>query len=94
MASSPAALLLLLLLCISFTSAEVAVDCCLTVSGKPPPLPRLQSYTLQEAGRGCQISAARFLTRLGRTLCAPHPADARWVRRYIRCLEENRRRAH
>ncbi|XP_034397716.1 C-C motif chemokine 13-like [Cyclopterus lumpus] len=94
MASTTAALLLLLgVLCVGFASAEIAVDCCLTVSKKPMPLQRLQSYTLQEAGKGCQISATGFITKLGRTLCVSHPDDAKWVRRYIKHLDESRPRA-
>ncbi|XP_068455041.1 C-C motif chemokine 13-like [Clinocottus analis] len=94
MASTTAALLLLGVLCVGFASAEIAVDCCLTVSEKPVPLQRLQSYTLQEAGKGCQISATGFITKLGRTLCVSHPNDKAWVKSYIKHLDERRLRPH
>uniref|UniRef100_A0A8C2Z5V0 Uncharacterized protein n=1 Tax=Cyclopterus lumpus TaxID=8103 RepID=A0A8C2Z5V0_CYCLU len=35
----------------------------------------------------------RFITKLGRTLCVSHPDDAKWVRRYIKHLDESRPRA-
>lgn len=38
-------------------AAEIVVDCCLTVAEKRMPLRIVQSYTIQEAGKGCEISA-------------------------------------
>ncbi|XP_037338302.2 C-C motif chemokine 19-like [Pungitius pungitius] len=94
MASSTAALLLLGLLCVGFASAEMMVDCCLTVAEKPMPLHLLQSYTIQEAGNGCRISATGFITKLGKTLCVSHPNNKLWVRKYIKYLDEKRAGRH
>ncbi|XP_054467497.1 eotaxin-like [Anoplopoma fimbria] len=92
MSSTTAALLLLGVLCVSFASAEIAVDCCLTVTERRMPLNILQSYTLQEAGKGCKISATGFITKVGKTLCVSHPNDKQWVKVYIKHLDENRPR--
>ncbi|XP_068577048.1 C-C motif chemokine 19-like isoform X1 [Cebidichthys violaceus] len=93
MASTTALLLLLGVLCVGFASAEIVVDCCLTIAEKPMPLKIIQSYTIQEAGKGCGISATGFITKLGRTLCVSHPNDKQWVRTYIKYLDEKRSRS-
>ncbi|XP_031698294.1 C-C motif chemokine 19-like [Anarrhichthys ocellatus] len=90
--ASTTALLLLGVLCVGFASAEIVVDCCLTVAEKPMPLRIIQSYTIQEAGKGCGISATGFITKSGRTLCVSHPNDKQWVRTYIKYLDEKRSR--
>ncbi|XP_075961169.1 C-C motif chemokine 19-like [Anarhichas minor] len=80
MASTTALLLLLGVLCVGFASADIMSQCCMRVTGKPMPLRVIQSYTIQEAGKGCPIRAALFITKSGRTLCVSHPNDKQWVR--------------
>ncbi|XP_035514619.1 C-C motif chemokine 19-like [Morone saxatilis] len=92
MASRVAALLLLGVLCVGFASGEIAVDCCLSASSKRLPLKIIESYTIQDAGKGCDVKATRFLTIAGRTLCVSHPDDAEWVRKHIAALEKRKLR--
>ncbi|XP_031161814.1 C-C motif chemokine 19-like isoform X2 [Sander lucioperca] len=90
MASRIAVLLLLGVICVGFASAEIVMDCCLKVAEKPLPLTILQSYTIQEAGKGCEISATAFITKVGRILCVSHPRDKPWVRSHIKHLDQKR----
>ncbi|XP_049907199.1 C-C motif chemokine 19-like [Epinephelus moara] len=93
MASRIAALLLLGVICIGFARAQVVVDCCLSVAEKPLPLQIIVSYNIQEAGRGCDISATAFITKVGRQLCVSHPKDKPWVRNHIKYLDDKKQRA-
>ncbi|XP_034728826.1 C-C motif chemokine 19-like [Etheostoma cragini] len=90
MASRIAVLLLLGVICVGFASAEIVVDCCLTVAEKPLPLTIIHSYTIQERGKGCEISATAFITKVGRILCVSHPRDKAWVRSHINYLDKKR----
>ncbi|XP_059192473.1 C-C motif chemokine 21-like [Centropristis striata] len=83
MASRTALLLLLGVICLGFATAEVPVDCCLKVTEKRFPLQLILSYTVQEAGKGCDLSATAFLTKQGRRLCVSHPNDQAWVQSHI-----------
>ncbi|KAF3695337.1 hypothetical protein EXN66_Car011013 [Channa argus] len=69
MASRVAALLLLGFVCTGFVAAEVAVDCCLMVVDKHLPLQVLAGYTIQEAGKGCEISATVSVCSFISLLC-------------------------
>ncbi|XP_044053281.1 C-C motif chemokine 20-like isoform X2 [Siniperca chuatsi] len=92
MASRVTALLLLGVICVGFATAEIAVDCCLTIGEKRLPLHILVSYTIQEAGQGCEISATAFITKVGRTLCVSHPSKQAWVKAHIDFLEKKKQR--
>ncbi|XP_045890053.1 uncharacterized protein LOC123959811 [Micropterus dolomieu] len=92
MASRVTALLLLGFICVGFASAQIVVDCCLKVSEKRLPLHILVSYTIQGAGKGCEISATAFITKAGKTLCVSHPADQSWVQSHIDYLEKKKQR--
>ncbi|XP_040011915.1 C-C motif chemokine 20-like [Xiphias gladius] len=93
MASRVAALLLLGVICAGFAAAEIAVDCCLSTTDRFLPLIKIASYTIQEAGRGCDISATVFITKAGKTLCVVHPSERAWVKSHIKLLDK-RSRAH
>ncbi|KAJ4941971.1 hypothetical protein JOQ06_011842 [Pogonophryne albipinna] len=80
MASRIALLLLLGVICVGFASAQIAQDCCIKVAEKRLPLQILKSYTIQDAGQGCSISATVFVSKVGKTLCVPHPNDKAWVK--------------
>ncbi|XP_051279323.1 C-C motif chemokine 19-like [Dicentrarchus labrax] len=88
MASRVAALLLLGVFCVGFASGEMAVDCCLSVVSKHLPIKVIVNYKIQEAGKGCDISATTFITKAGRKLCLPHPDDEEWVRNHIAALDK------
>ncbi|XP_037535896.1 C-C motif chemokine 20-like [Nematolebias whitei] len=90
MTSNAAALLLLALICFQFAAAQVPVDCCLSVSEKRLPYKNLLSYTIQEAGKGCDISATVFLNRHQMKLCVAHPDDNQWVRWLIKVLDKKK----
>ncbi|XP_070690437.1 C-C motif chemokine 13-like [Pempheris klunzingeri] len=95
MASRVAALLLLgVVICAEFAAAEIAVDCCLSVGVKRLPLQNLESYSIQEAGKGCDIRATRFITKVGRILCVSHPDDLPWVRNHIKHLDAKKKSSH
>ena len=44
--------------------AQIAQDCCVKVAEKRLPLQILQSYTIQDAGQGCSISATVYVQYL------------------------------
>ncbi|RVE68637.1 hypothetical protein OJAV_G00093850 [Oryzias javanicus] len=69
MASRVAALIFLGLLFVQLASAEVPMDCCLSVSKNRLPAKIIVSYSIQEAGKGCDISATVFETKGGKRLC-------------------------
>ncbi|XP_034452112.1 C-C motif chemokine 20-like [Hippoglossus hippoglossus] len=90
-----AALLVLGLICTGFAGAEVAVDCCLSTTDKFFPLIRISTYTLQQAGEGCDISATVFITKTKNTICIVHPSEShkknKWVKAHIEHLDKNRK---
>ncbi|XP_013875140.1 C-C motif chemokine 20 [Austrofundulus limnaeus] len=88
MASRLAALLLLSLVCFQLAAAQVPVDCCLSVSVKRLVSKNLVSYTIQEAGKGCDISATVFINNKNMKLCVAHPDQDKWVQKLIRVLEK------
>ncbi|XP_063346824.1 C-C motif chemokine 20-like [Pelmatolapia mariae] len=90
MASRVAALLLLGVLCFSFASGEIAVDCCLQAIDKRLPSKNIVDYIIQEAGKGCEISATVFITNHGRTLCVIHPSQKPWVRNLINIVNKKK----
>ncbi|XP_018537929.1 C-C motif chemokine 8 [Lates calcarifer] len=94
MASRVAALFLLVVVCTGFAAAEIAVDCCLSTTVKLFPLIRIESYIIQEAGNGCEISATAFHTKGGRIVCVVHPEDprteAKWVKSHINYLNSKK----
>nr|XP_046242341.1 C-C motif chemokine 19-like [Scatophagus argus] len=90
MASRAAALLLLGFICVGFATAEIAVDCCLRTTNKFLPLQILDHYIIQDAGKGCEISATAFITKVGRTLCVSHPSEEDWVKKHIAFLERKK----
>ncbi|XP_068613323.1 regakine-1-like [Brachionichthys hirsutus] len=87
MATRVAALFLLGIFCVGFASAQILLDCCLKVSPKTLRLQLIDSYIIQDAGHGCEISATVFITKAGRTLCVSHPRDQGWVRKHIAFLD-------
>ncbi|XP_026177474.1 C-C motif chemokine 20-like [Mastacembelus armatus] len=90
MASRVAALLLLGLICTGFAAAEIVVDCCLKTTNKKLPLQIIVGYSIQEAGKGCDISATAFLTKNRRTLCVVHPSEEEWVKSHVAYLENKK----
>ncbi|XP_017286306.1 C-C motif chemokine 21-like [Kryptolebias marmoratus] len=90
MASRVAALFLLGLVCFQLTEAQIPVDCCLKVSEKRLPSKNLVSYTIQEAGKGCDISATVFLNRHNMKLCVAHPDENKWVQKLIKILDKKK----
>ncbi|XP_040899093.1 C-C motif chemokine 19-like [Toxotes jaculatrix] len=91
MASRVAALLLLGVLCVGFAAGEIAMDCCLNAVDKFLPLIMIADYSIQEAGKGCEISATAFITKSGRTLCVVHPSERPWVQKHIAHLDSKKR---
>ncbi|XP_034548478.1 C-C motif chemokine 19a.2 [Notolabrus celidotus] len=93
MASRVAALLLLGVICVSFTAAEVPIDCCLETSSNRFPLQIVASHSIQEAGKGCDIGATVIITKVGRILCISHPSELSWVQNYIKYLNRQKKQA-
>nr|XP_020450727.1 C-C motif chemokine 20-like [Monopterus albus] len=91
MASRVAALLLLGIICTGFAAAEIVLDCCLDTTKKFLPRHILVGYSIQEAGKGCDISATAFITRAGKKLCVVHPSKGEWVQRHITFLDNKKR---
>ncbi|XP_008415966.1 C-C motif chemokine 20-like [Poecilia reticulata] len=90
MASKVAALLFLGLICFHVATAQIVMDCCLSVSEKRLIPKNIVSYKLQVAGSGCDISAAVFLNKKGMKLCVVPPEGNQWVQNLIRTLEKRR----
>ncbi|CAG5919052.1 unnamed protein product [Menidia menidia] len=90
MASPVATLLLLGIICFSFAAAEVPVDCCLQASPKRLPAKNIVAYTIQEEGKGCDISATVLINKSGRKLCAVHPKGNPWVQNVINAVEKRK----
>ncbi|XP_056110695.1 C-C motif chemokine 19a.1 [Rhinichthys klamathensis goyatoka] len=67
--------------------ADLALDCCLTVSYKSIPKHILLTYRKQFKGDGCPRDAVIFTTRKGRNLCAPPAAEEQWVEENIKFLD-------
>uniref|UniRef100_A0A3B4ACY7 Chemokine interleukin-8-like domain-containing protein n=1 Tax=Periophthalmus magnuspinnatus TaxID=409849 RepID=A0A3B4ACY7_9GOBI len=76
-----------ILKCLLF-AAEVAQDCCLRVAQQRLPARRIQSYKVQEAGRGCDISATVVQMKGGKHLCLPHPEGHLWVQRVMKMVDQ------
>uniref|UniRef100_A0A3P8WGM0 Eotaxin-like n=2 Tax=Cynoglossus semilaevis TaxID=244447 RepID=A0A3P8WGM0_CYNSE len=89
--------LLLLTVLLTAATAEVVVDCCLSTTDKFFPLIRIESYKLQEAGQGCDISATVFITKTEKTVCIVHPTEenkkTKWVQTHIEYLEKKKKKA-
>ncbi|KAM3611039.1 uncharacterized protein V6R79_012745 [Siganus canaliculatus] len=92
MASRTAALFLLGIICIGLTSAQLAVDCCTQAADKLLPLHLISDYIIQEAGKGCDISATVFITKAGKRLCVLHPEERKWVKNHINILGRRKSR--
>ncbi|XP_076587583.1 C-C motif chemokine 20-like [Chaetodon auriga] len=90
MASRVTALLLLGVVCFGFAAAEIVVDCCLRTTDKRLPLQILDSYIIQDAGKGCDISATAFITKVGKKLCVSHHSKLAWVKNYINILDKKK----
>ncbi|XP_077097735.1 C-C motif chemokine 19a.1 [Siphateles boraxobius] len=67
--------------------ADLALDCCLTVSHKSIPKHLLLTYRKQFKFDGCPRDAVIFLTRKGRKLCSPPAAEEQWVKENIKFLD-------
>ncbi|AWP07656.1 putative eotaxin-like isoform 4 [Scophthalmus maximus] len=95
MASRVAALLLLGVICARFAQGEMVVDCCLSTTDKFFPLIKIETYTLQHAGQGCDLSATVFITKAARTVCIVHPSAenkrTKWVKSHIQYLDNKKR---
>ncbi|XP_075903348.1 uncharacterized protein LOC142902300 [Nelusetta ayraudi] len=88
MASRVAALLLLGVVCVELVSAQRLLDCCKSASTKSFPAQAVQSYIIQDEGRGCDIKA----TVGNKKLCVSHPDDQEWVRDLINLVNNRRPR--
>ncbi|KAL3975292.1 placenta growth factor [Sarotherodon galilaeus] len=71
------------------TLAQVPVDCCLSVATKPIGKHLVANYRLQVQGQGCAIDATIFLSRGGRTMCAP--VNEKWVENLKRHVDQLRK---
>ncbi|XP_028270909.1 C-C motif chemokine 3-like [Parambassis ranga] len=90
MASRVAALLLLGLICFRLAAADVPTDCCLQTVDKKVPHQVVVSYYIQEADKGCSISATVFLTKNGRKLCVVHPSMSPLVQSVIDAVDRRK----
>ncbi|XP_029999795.1 C-C motif chemokine 19-like [Sphaeramia orbicularis] len=88
MASRTVLLLLLAVICTGFAAGEIPADCCLQVVNKHVPAKFIQSYFIQESGKGCSIPATVFTTKNGNALCVPHPDGHPWVQRVIKIIDQ------
>ncbi|CAI5649231.1 C-C motif chemokine 19 [Oreochromis niloticus] len=68
------------------TLAQVPADCCLEVAKKPIEKGLVANYRLQVQGQGCAIDATIFLSRRGRTMCAP--VNEKWVENLKRHVDQ------
>ncbi|XP_026044704.1 C-C motif chemokine 19-like [Astatotilapia calliptera] len=71
------------------TLAQVPVDCCLSVAKKPIGKGFVANYHHQVQGQGCAIDATIFLSRGGRTMCAP--VNEKWVEGLKRHVDQLRK---
>uniref|UniRef100_A0A3B3ZPY6 Chemokine interleukin-8-like domain-containing protein n=1 Tax=Periophthalmus magnuspinnatus TaxID=409849 RepID=A0A3B3ZPY6_9GOBI len=76
-----------LLLLLFAALSGVPQDCCLSVAQKRLPAKQVQSYKVQEAGKGCDISATVVQVK-GRMLCLPHPEGQQWVQKLMRIVDQ------
>ncbi|XP_016146112.1 C-C motif chemokine 19a.1 [Sinocyclocheilus grahami] len=67
--------------------ADLALDCCLTVSHKVIPKHVLLTYRKQFRVDGCPRDAVVFITRKELNLCAPPAAEEHWVKETIKFLD-------
>ncbi|XP_016409752.1 C-C motif chemokine 3-like 1 [Sinocyclocheilus rhinocerous] len=67
--------------------ADLALDCCLTVSHKVIPKHVLLTYRKQFRVDGCPRDAVVFITRKDLNLCAPPAAEEHWVKETIKFLD-------
>ncbi|KAF4113780.1 C-C motif chemokine 19a.1 [Onychostoma macrolepis] len=72
--------------------ADLALDCCLTISHKVIPKYVLLTYRRQFRVDGCPRDAVVFITRKGLNLCAPPAADELWVKETIKFLDTRLRK--
>uniref|UniRef100_A0A3Q4HKD6 C-C motif chemokine 19-like n=1 Tax=Neolamprologus brichardi TaxID=32507 RepID=A0A3Q4HKD6_NEOBR len=70
------------------TLAQVPVDCCLSVATRPIEKRLVANYRHQVQGQGCAIDATIFLSRGGRTMCAP--VNEKWVEDLKRHVDQLR----
>ncbi|XP_012720747.2 C-C motif chemokine 20 [Fundulus heteroclitus] len=94
MASKVAALLLLGLVCFQLATAQMVMDCCLSVSEKRLNPKNLVSYRNQVAGMGCDISATVFVNKKGLKLCMVPAEENAWVQHLIKVLDKRRLSHH
>uniref|UniRef100_A0A3Q3WMN4 Chemokine interleukin-8-like domain-containing protein n=1 Tax=Mola mola TaxID=94237 RepID=A0A3Q3WMN4_MOLML len=88
--ASRVAALLVGLICVGFAAAQIVLDCCKDKSERPFPIHLIQSYTIQEAGKGCDKSAT--VLQAGRQLCVSHPSEQAWVQKHINAVEKRNQR--
>lgn len=83
-----------LLLCFysspTVAQADLALDCCLTVSPRVIPKHVILAYQKQSRGDGCPRDAVIFITRKGLNLCAPPASEESWVRDTMTFLDKRR----
>ncbi|XP_062398723.1 C-C motif chemokine 19-like [Sardina pilchardus] len=68
------------------TGADIALDCCLSITDKPLPRSLAQSYKLSDAG--CTVKATVITTKRGLQVCVPPPEKSQWVRKLIAALNK------
>uniref|UniRef100_A0A3Q4HXR7 C-C motif chemokine 19-like n=1 Tax=Neolamprologus brichardi TaxID=32507 RepID=A0A3Q4HXR7_NEOBR len=73
---------------LKLTLAQVPVDCCLSVATRPIEKRLVANYRHQVQGQGCAIDATIFLSRGGRTMCAP--VNEKWVEDLKRHVDQLR----
>ncbi|XP_005808851.1 C-C motif chemokine 20-like [Xiphophorus maculatus] len=87
MASKVSALLFLGIICFQVATAQIVMDCCLSVSEKRLIPKNIVSYKLQVAGSGCDISATVFMNKKGMKLCVVPPEGNQWVKNLIKTVD-------
>ncbi|XP_004072851.1 C-C motif chemokine 19 [Oryzias latipes] len=90
MASRVAALILLGLLCAGLAAAQVPKDCCLSIRQEKLNPKNIVSYSIQEEGDGCQISASVFVNKHGKKLCVAHPKDFPWAQKIMNLVDKRK----
>ncbi|XP_028314088.1 C-C motif chemokine 19-like [Gouania willdenowi] len=83
MTSRLSVLILLGVLCFVLTTGNPIMDCCLKTTQKKFSFKLVQSYKIQEAAKGCEISATVIFTKGGRKLCLAPPKGNPFIQALI-----------
>uniref|UniRef100_A0A3P9HFU2 C-C motif chemokine 19 n=1 Tax=Oryzias latipes TaxID=8090 RepID=A0A3P9HFU2_ORYLA len=73
-----------------FPAAQVPKDCCLSIRQEKLNPKNIVSYSIQEEGDGCQISASVFVNKHGKKLCVAHPKDFPWAQKIMNLVDKRK----